>query len=62
MSPFLPKGWNYMKLKNVKAFNRTFDIEVNRDGNSENIIIKLSDGQLVKKKWDRKTLLEIELP
>jgi hypothetical protein len=62
MTPFLPKGWKYMKLKNIKAFDRTFDIDVNLDGNIENVIIKMSNGVLINKKWDRKTLLEIVLP
>jgi hypothetical protein len=62
ITPTLPNGWNYMKLKNIKAFDRTFDIEIQTDGNTENVIIKMSNGALIKKKWDRKTLLEIVLP
>ena len=32
-SPKLPDDWNYMALKNIKAFNHTFDIEVKREKN-----------------------------
>lgn len=28
--PRLPKNWDFMKLKNVKAFGKTFDIEISR--------------------------------
>ena len=37
LSPKLPADWNYMSLKNIKAFNQTFDIEVKRDHNKLNI-------------------------
>lgn len=30
ISPKLPEGWNSMTLRNIKAFNHTFDIEVER--------------------------------
>jgi len=62
MTPWLPNGWNTMKLKNIKAFDRTFDIEIHRTGKTETISIKMSDGTLIKKKWDGKTILEIVLP
>ena len=26
----LPEGWNEMALRNIKSFNKTFDIEINR--------------------------------
>ena len=29
-SPKLPEGWNEMALRNIKSFNKTFDIEINR--------------------------------
>ena len=30
-SPKLPEGWNSMALRNIKAFNHTFDIEVKKE-------------------------------
>jgi hypothetical protein len=62
ISPWLPKGWNYMKLKNIKAFNNSFDIEVTQKGTSELIKIKLSNGKIIQKLWDKKAPLHIELP
>ena len=32
-SPKLPENWNSMALRNIKAFNHTFDIEVKREKN-----------------------------
>lgn len=32
ISPKLPEDWNSMALRNIKAFNHTFDIEVKREG------------------------------
>jgi hypothetical protein len=62
MTPWLPKGWNYMKLRNIKAFDHTFDIIVQRDKVGENITIKLDNGTIILKKWDGKAPLEIMLP
>lgn len=62
MSPWLPKGWNIMKLKNVKAFDRIFDIEVSRKGSNEIITVKLANGKIITQKWDGKAAVEIVLP
>ena len=62
LSPWLPKEWNQMKLKNIRAFNHIFDVDVKRDGKGEIITIKLSNGASIIKKWDGKGLIEIILP
>jgi hypothetical protein len=62
MCPWLPKGWNAMKLKNVKAFDRAFDIEVSRKGSSEIITVKLANGKIITQKWDGKAVVEVVLP
>jgi hypothetical protein len=36
-SPKLPKEWNQMALRNIKAFNSDFDIEIKRNKNRLNI-------------------------
>jgi hypothetical protein len=41
MSPKLPDDWNSMALRRVKAFGRTFDIEVNRE--KEKISVRVFD-------------------
>ncbi len=62
MKPLLPNGWNKMKLKNIKAFGKSFDIEVQKDKKKHNILIKLQNGEVIKKTWDTKGPLEIILP
>ena len=62
ITPWLPKGWDNMKLKNIKAFDRTFDIEVYRKGSGENISVKMANGTSISKKWNGKEAMEIILP
>lgn len=62
MTPWLPKEWNTMSLKNVKAFARTFDIKVTRTGAAELITVKMENGTLLKKTWDGKGAIEFVLP
>jgi hypothetical protein len=62
LMPWLPKGWNTMSLKNVKAFARTFDIKVTRAGINEVITVKMENGTLLKKIWDGKKAIEFILP
>ncbi len=61
ITPWLPKGWDYMKLKNVKAFDRTFDIEVRRKGSGEILTVKQADGSVITKNWDKKESVEFIL-
>jgi hypothetical protein len=62
ITPWLPENWDTMKLSNIKAFDRTFDIEVSREGSGETIIVKPENGASIKKKWDRKGEVEFVLP
>ncbi|MCJ7467291.1 MAG: hypothetical protein MUO53_11440 [Maribacter sp.] len=43
LSPKLPEGWHSMILKNIRAFNRNFSIEVKKEGAKINV--KVFDGQ-----------------
>lgn len=44
-SPKLPEGWNDMALRNIKSFNKTFDIEVSKV--KENLLVKVfSENQI----------------
>jgi hypothetical protein len=61
LAPWLPKGWNYMNLKNVKAFDNTFDIEVRRKGSKESIVVKREGKESLQMLWDRKAPVEIIL-
>ena len=44
-APKLPDGWDTMALRNIKAFNKTYDIEVKRDGNT--LLVQVFDGDHV---------------
>ncbi|MDD4192919.1 MAG: hypothetical protein PHI28_16415 [Mangrovibacterium sp.] len=61
MTPLLPKGWNQMKLTSIKAFDRTFDIEVSRKRKGEIVKVKTDKGAITKR-WDGKGAMEIILP
>ena len=39
ISPRLPEKWNFMKLQKIKAFGRTFDIEVVRNGKNTRVAV-----------------------
>jgi len=61
LTPRLPRGWEYMNLRNIKAFDRDFDIEVRRRGKSLSIRVKSAKGEL-EKVWNQKAPLSFELP
>jgi hypothetical protein len=61
MFPALPKGWNYLNLRRIHAFDRTFDIEVTRKVDGEIIVIKPTKGAVITKKWDGKEPVTIIL-
>jgi hypothetical protein len=62
VSPWLPDGWNYMKLKNIRAFGSCFDLEVQRNGKNETITVILQNGQKTVKSWDKKSPVSFTLP
>lgn len=57
LSPWLPKGWNMMKLKNVRSFGNTFNITVQRFNKGANVTVSTADGKVLKKYWDGKGVL-----
>ena len=58
-APRLPDGWNFMNLREIKAFGTSFDIHVKRKGKQEEISI-FNKGKLVKKMIrDHKSTLKI---
>jgi hypothetical protein len=61
ITPWLPKDWSFMKLKNIKAFDCSFDIDVVRKGREEIITVQMADGMKIKKNWDGKGAAEIVL-
>lgn len=54
LTPRLPKDWNYMNLRNVRAFGKTFDIEVKRlDNNKLNVVVSAA-GKTIRKQTIKK--------
>ena len=51
--PRLPEGWGAMRLKNVRAFGRDFDLSVARAGDRLKVDVfeggKLSQSHLIKR-------------
>jgi len=39
ISPRLPEKWDFMKLQNIRAFGKTFDIEVKRNINNTEVVV-----------------------
>lgn len=61
MKPRLPEGWNFMRLKNIQAFQSDFDIEVYRKGKKIKVLI-LQDGQkTIETNWDQISELNVKL-
>ncbi|MGN8068648.1 hypothetical protein [Mucilaginibacter sp. 22184] len=61
LSTRLPNGWNFMNLKNVKAFGRSFDIAVTRQGAGERVTVTPTGGKTIQKTWTGKTPLTFKL-
>lgn len=54
LTPRLPKDWNYMNMRNVRAFGKTFDIEVKRlDNNKLNVVVSAA-GKTIRKQTIKK--------
>jgi len=60
-SPRLPLGWNFMKLKNIKAFKNNFDIEVYRQGNKTKVVVVVNGKPVKETVWDGKSEIKISL-
>lgn len=44
ISPRLPQGWDYMSLRNIKAFGTSFDIRVERSSSKNSINVEVFNG------------------
>jgi len=44
LTPHLPAGWNSMKLRNIKAFGDSFDIEVSRKDEKLRVLVRSIHG------------------
>ncbi|NHA02335.1 hypothetical protein G7092_00930 [Mucilaginibacter sp. HC2] len=61
LCPRLPKDWNFMTLKNIKAFGHSFDITVIRKGTNEVVTVIPAGGKAIQKTWAKKAPLEFKL-
>jgi hypothetical protein len=61
ISPRLPEKWDFMKLKNIKAFGRTFDIEVLRIENNTQVTVIEKGKTVFKGKSDNVTPVTVKL-
>ncbi|NIG54881.1 hypothetical protein F3J22_15420 [Chitinophaga sp. Cy-1792] len=59
--PYLPKGWQKMSLKHIRALNDDFDIAVERKNKMYSIYIKQKNGAAQQLSWDGKQPLSVTL-
>jgi len=60
IAPWLPHGWNVMRLNNIRAFGNAFNIVVQRSGKGEMVTIITAAGKQ-QKYWDGKSALAFSL-
>jgi len=60
-SPKLPEDWDKMALRNIKAFNNSFDIEVKRENNKLMIRVFNSEGTILNTKIENGATIQIQL-
>jgi hypothetical protein len=61
LTPRLPKDWEYMNLRQVKAFNDNFDIEISRQKDQLDIRIKKGNKYIFHKKIKEGTSASVRL-
>ncbi len=49
LTPRMPKDWNFMNLKNIKAFNKSFDVNLKRNKNDIEIELIIGSKRIFKK-------------
>jgi cellobiose phosphorylase len=59
--PFLPKGWQKMSLKHIRALQDNFDISVERKNKQYTIVIRQDKGDVQQLNWDGINPITVEL-
>jgi len=59
--PFLPKGWQKMSLKHIRALQDNFDISVERKNKQYTIIVRQNKGDVQQLNWDGINPITVEL-
>jgi hypothetical protein len=62
LMPNLPKDWNKMSLKKIRAFGNNFDLEVSRKGKKIKINVMIDNKFIIEKTINEKEQILIELP
>ena len=61
LAPKLPEGWNDMALRNIKAFNNSFDIEVKRVKNKLMVNVFNASGSILNTEIQNGETIKIQL-
>ncbi|MCD6354083.1 MAG: hypothetical protein J7L95_00895, partial [Prolixibacteraceae bacterium] len=61
LAPKLPEYWNRMVLRNIKAFNHSFNIEVKRENSKLMVTVFNSEKVFIKQKIGEGDTLKVEL-
>lgn len=61
-TPRLPAEWNKMNLRNIKAFNAIFDIEVTRENGKQSVAVKAGGKTLLHKTFKEGEIISVKLP
>ncbi len=62
VQPRLPKDWNEMSLRKIRAFDNTFDIEVHRSGSKIEVKVTSADKTVLKHKIGEGEQITVNLP
>ncbi len=60
-APRLPSGWDFMRLKHIKAFRSDFDINVERKGNKMLVTVTDNGKEVFRRLWDGNGRMEVRL-
>lgn len=62
VQPRLPKDWNEMSLRKIRAFDNAFDIEVHRSGSKIEVKVTSADKTVLKRKIGEGEQIAVNLP
>ncbi len=62
VQPRLPKDWNEMSLRKIRAFDNTFDIEVHRSGSKIEVKVTSAEKTVLKRKISEGEQITVNLP
>jgi len=61
LRPTLPSTWQYMNLRNIKAFNTTFDVDLRREHGKVQLTVVQKGKVIVKRVLRSNTTVEVQL-